>query len=226
MPRPIMPMLMSFNGGFVDTAGFLALQGLFTAHVTGNFVTIGAAATFGTSGIIAKLLALPVFCLAIFLARLATARPALPDAARLTMLLAGEFILLTVGGIAVAMLYPFPPGDSLSLVLSGMTLVAAMALQNIAHRAHLSRFPPSTLMTGTTTQIMLEIADFVRGSAEARQAIRTRIGPLITSLAAFALGCLAGAVLFMLVKGMSLLLPPFVAAVILARVRTEVAPAR
>lgn len=30
---------LSFNGGFVDTAGFPGLQGLFTAHVTGNFVT-------------------------------------------------------------------------------------------------------------------------------------------------------------------------------------------
>ena len=39
---------------------YRALQGLFTAHVTGNFVTICAALVFGTSGIIAKLLALPV----------------------------------------------------------------------------------------------------------------------------------------------------------------------
>jgi uncharacterized membrane protein YoaK (UPF0700 family) len=41
------------------------LQGLFTAHVTGNFVTIGAALVFGTSGVVAKLLALPVFCIVI-----------------------------------------------------------------------------------------------------------------------------------------------------------------
>lgn len=32
-----LPLVMSFNGGSVDTAGFLALQGLFTAHVTGAF---------------------------------------------------------------------------------------------------------------------------------------------------------------------------------------------
>ena len=35
--------LLAFNGGVVDTAGFLGLHGLFVAHVTGNFVTMGAA---------------------------------------------------------------------------------------------------------------------------------------------------------------------------------------
>ena len=61
--------LLTFNGGYVDTAGFLALQGLFTAHVTGNFVTIGASLVQGTSGVIAKLLALPVFCAVVVLTR-------------------------------------------------------------------------------------------------------------------------------------------------------------
>ncbi len=61
--------VLSFNAGFVDTAGFLALQGLFTAHVTGNFVTLGAALALGTSGVIAKLLALPVFCAVVIAAR-------------------------------------------------------------------------------------------------------------------------------------------------------------
>ena len=61
--------LLSFNGGFVDTAGFLGLAGLFTAHVTGNFVTLGAALVMGTHGIIGKVLALPVFIIAIALGR-------------------------------------------------------------------------------------------------------------------------------------------------------------
>lgn len=67
--KPTLPQLMSLNGGFVDTAGFLALHGLFTAHVTGNFVTIGAALVHGTSGALTKLLALPVFCVVVVLAR-------------------------------------------------------------------------------------------------------------------------------------------------------------
>ncbi len=50
--KPLLPALLSFNGGYVDTAGFLALQGLFTAHVTGNFVTLGAAVVFGTAGVL------------------------------------------------------------------------------------------------------------------------------------------------------------------------------
>ena len=63
--KPILPTLLSLNAGYVDTAGFPALQGLFTAHVTGNFVTLGASLALGTSGAVAKVLALPVFCVVV-----------------------------------------------------------------------------------------------------------------------------------------------------------------
>jgi uncharacterized membrane protein YoaK (UPF0700 family) len=42
-------------------------------------------------------------------------------------------------------------------VITGMVLVAAMAVQNEVHRVHLGNAPPSTLMTGTTTQIMIDL---------------------------------------------------------------------
>src|ERR1700761_3646886 len=67
--RPALPLMLSLNAGYVDTAGFLALQGLFTAHVTGNFVTLGASLALGTSGAVAKLLALPVFCFVVIASR-------------------------------------------------------------------------------------------------------------------------------------------------------------
>src|SRR6201986_3247855 len=73
--NPALGALLTFNGGYVDTAGFLALQGLFTAHVTGNFVTLGASLASGSSGVVNKLLALPVFCVVVVLVRLVSARP-------------------------------------------------------------------------------------------------------------------------------------------------------
>ena len=68
-----LPILLSVNGGYVDTAGYLALHGLFTTHVTGNFVTLGAAVVLGTGGAIAKLLALPMFCTVVIATRLLSA---------------------------------------------------------------------------------------------------------------------------------------------------------
>jgi uncharacterized membrane protein YoaK (UPF0700 family) len=65
-----LPLLLSLNGGYVDAAGFLALQGLFTAHITGNFVTFRASLVLGISGAVAKLLALPVFCVVVIAIRL------------------------------------------------------------------------------------------------------------------------------------------------------------
>ena len=60
------PLLLSFVGGYVDTFSFAMLFGLFAAHVTGNFVLIGAAlAGHGHAGVLGKLLAHPVFVVAV-----------------------------------------------------------------------------------------------------------------------------------------------------------------
>jgi uncharacterized membrane protein YoaK (UPF0700 family) len=66
----VISALLSFSGGFVDTVGFLGLH-LFVAHVTGNFVTLGAALVLGSHGILNKILALPEFIAVIALARIA-----------------------------------------------------------------------------------------------------------------------------------------------------------
>src|SRR5450755_4083832 len=95
--RATLPLLLSLNAGFVDTAGFLALQGLFTAHVTGNFVTLGAALVLGTSGAVAKLLALPVFCVVVIATRLLSSALSRGERPALNFLLALKVILLVAG---------------------------------------------------------------------------------------------------------------------------------
>ena len=62
--------LMAFTAGATDTVGFIALFGLFTAHVTGNFVLLGATLAEGKPGILVKLLALPTFIVVVAATRL------------------------------------------------------------------------------------------------------------------------------------------------------------
>lgn len=200
-------LILSFVGGYVDTVGFLALQGLFTAHVTGNFVTFGAALVHGASGAWAKLLALPVFCLAVILTRLASHRLERGGHPVLRVLLSVQFLALSFGATLAIAYGPFLDGDRWQALVTGMVLVVAMAVQNAAHRAHLPDAPPSTLMTGTTTQIMLDLADLLLGLPPGHPA-RARIRRMSVAVATFAFGCALAALLFYLVGAAALLLAP------------------
>ncbi len=206
-------MLLSANGGYVDTAGFLALHGLFTTHVTGNFVTLGAALVLGTSGVVAKLLALPMFCIVVIATRLLSvvlaARRSGSDLAALRALVGIKVALLILGaGLAIG-LGPFDSGDGWAALLTGMTLVAAMAIQNAIHRIHMIAAPPTTIMTGNTTQIMIDLADLMRGvPADARSAIRGRLSRMSGSVAAFAAGCAAAALMYAKQDVWCFLIPP------------------
>ena len=214
-----LPTVLSFNGGYVDTAGYVALQGLFTAHVTGNFVTIGAALVFGTSGVVAKLLALPVFCMVIIVTRLVSFNlpPRWPV---LETMLTLKLLLLLVAAVLAIAMGPFANGDGAPAIIVGMTLVSAMAIQNAAHRIHLGSAPPSTLMTGTTTQIMIDIADMIRGvPGAARDAIRSRLRRMCVAVASFAAGAAAAALLFNAIGTWCFALPPVVA--FLARITAK-----
>src|SRR6266436_851357 len=57
----LVPAVLSTTAGAVDVIGFLALGGLFTAHVTGNVVIVAAHYVTGGFGQIGPLLAVPVF---------------------------------------------------------------------------------------------------------------------------------------------------------------------
>jgi len=208
------PAFLSLNAGYVDTAGFLALQGLFTAHVTGNFVTLGAALVMGSSGILAKLLALPVFCVVILATRLLA--PSLPGFGLpvLRTMLWLKLVLLAAGAAMAIAIGPGRQGSEPAVVLTGMLLVAAMAIQNAISRIHLAASPPTTLMTGTTTQMMIDIADLLRGlPAEQRDAAKARLSRMGANVGAFALGCAAGALLFSLFKMGCFVVPPLLAVV-------------
>jgi uncharacterized membrane protein YoaK (UPF0700 family) len=60
-----LPTLLSLIAGMVDLTGFLSLGNLFTAHITGNLVVIGALVVRGGRINPGQILAIPVFMIAV-----------------------------------------------------------------------------------------------------------------------------------------------------------------
>jgi uncharacterized membrane protein YoaK (UPF0700 family) len=208
--RATLPLLLSLNAGYVDTAGFLALQGLFTAHVTGNFVTFGASLALGTSGALAKLLALPMFCAVVIAVRLLNTVLSKRHWPALELLLSLKVFILIIGAVLAIRFGPFVDVDSGQAVLTGMVLVGAMAIQNALHRVHLGSAPPSTLMTGTTTQVMIDVADRIYAPDETESQSGTRLVQMSTNVLVFAIGCGAAALLYRRVGVQCFVVPPIV----------------
>ncbi len=209
-----LPVLLSVTAGYVDSAGFLALQGLFSAHVTGNFVTLGAALVLGTSGVVAKLIALPLFCLIVALVRVLGYALAPQPGSQLRVLLGVKLALLLAGAVLAVRLGPFPNGDVWPALITGMTLVSAMAVQNAAQRLYLGTMPPTTIMTGNTTQAMIDVVDLLRGLPEAHPA-RARLAQMAANILGFAIGCASAALLFVYLRMGCFAVPPLLALVAL-----------
>ncbi len=62
--------VLSLIAGSTDIIGFLGLNGLFTAHITGNVVVLAAHIVARDPAILSYILSVPVFTLILFLTRL------------------------------------------------------------------------------------------------------------------------------------------------------------
>lgn len=190
---PFAGAALAFVAGFVDAAAFIALTGLFTAHVTGNFVLIGAELVASSSGVVAKLLALPVFVGAVAGARilaLALERRAFDP---LPWLLAVEVTLLAGFGLCGTVWSPLGGADSAALIAVGMLAVAAMGLQNAIGRLSLGHLAPTTVMTVSVSQAVIDATDLVLGRGPQRDQTRERFLRVLPAIAAFTAGALFGA---------------------------------
>lgn len=108
---------------------------------------------------------------------------------------------------------PFPDSDVPTALLTGFAGIAAMAIQNAAQRVHFSNLPPTTLMTGNTTQATIDAIDLLRGmGGDTAVMVRVRFSRTIRSILFFAAGCAVAAALYAWVGFWSLALPVVVGA--------------
>ncbi|WER47499.1 YoaK family protein [Cupriavidus sp. WKF15] len=186
-------VLLTIVGGAIDTIGFIALLGFFTAHVTGNLVLAGAAFVKGGAGLWVKLGAIPLFIVTVMLAKMWIDRCS-QSHKTLGWLFVAEAVFLS--GFMLAGLYFDPlldPGAG-ELALTGGLGLMALAIRNTASKTLIKHISPSTMMTGNTTQLGIDLSNFVRTLSREHGMAVLKSGSIV---AGFVAGAFLGAVLYM-----------------------------
>ncbi len=197
--------ILSFVSGFVDTAGFIALGGVFTAHVTGNFVLAGASIVrSNTEGIFVKLIMFPIFVAAVGATYLISCALEKKHKNALFYLMILEAIFLFA--FAVTGFY-FQPTALIKMtesqvILTGALGVIAMAIQNSYMKQHLGHLSMTTVMTGNVTQFSTDLTKLIFGvfhrhaETESSSEIGARMKKVGSAILGFLFGAIGGAVLF------------------------------
>ena len=179
---------LAFTAGFADASGFVGAEGVFTAHVTGNFVVLASdLARHARADDWLKLATFPIFVAAVIGATLAHRRMRLrqPGASAVRNLL-----LLKASLICAAALIGLAHASNVAGPLRACVvslLVLAMGVQNALHRLNPSLGSMTTVMTGNVTQWLSESVQ----PAASRDPAKHR--SLTILIASFATGCAGGA---------------------------------
>jgi uncharacterized membrane protein YoaK (UPF0700 family) len=193
----LLPAVLSTTAGAVDAIGFLALGGLFTAHITGNVVVMAAHYVTGRFGEVGPLLAVPVFVAVLGVVTLASvAAEKAGYRSRQALLVLHVALLAGCLGLGAGF-GPFADIDGPMVVCVGMLAVAAMATQNALVKLALSGAPSTAVMTTNTTQLTVDLVTLAWGRGRSDHLARARRRAAVTfpCVVGFVVGCSAGAVL-------------------------------
>jgi uncharacterized membrane protein YoaK (UPF0700 family) len=193
-PTRALPFVLSLIAGSTDTIGFLGLNGLFTAHITGNVVVLAAHLITGDPAIVSYILAVPVFMLVMLLTSLFANDLERSGVATLRLLLLLQLLLL-VGFLTLSVIYRANVNPALAVV-TGMTGVAAMAVQTALVQVSLKGTPSTGVMTTNVTHFVVALAELLaRSDPGMAEKARKRMSHIFPVIAGFVLGCALGAVL-------------------------------
>lgn len=191
--------MLSFVSGYVDTAGFIALGGIFTAHVTGNFVLAGASIVRSDmEAVFPKLLMFPVFVAAVGATYLIAQRMTSGGRNPLFVLMNLEALFLCLFALVG---WHFQPSllvkmTESQVIIAGALGVIAMAMQNAFMKLYLGKMTMTTVMTGNVTQFSIDLAHcfFQWFKPQGESEDSAEIGQRLKKIGIVILGFLAGAI--------------------------------
>lgn len=205
-------LLLSATAGATDAIGFLSLGGLFTAHITGNIVVLASHVVTHGMASVAELSSVPVFMVALALARLlglVLARRG--DGTALdALLLLQVVLLLSFFLLGLRLGSPVDPGTPMA-VLAGMCGVAAMAVQNVLVQVELPGTPTTAVLTTAVTRFTIAVVEAVAGPTSQRGVACAKVAAVFPPMVGFLAGCVAGALLAWRIGLPALMLPTFLA---------------
>jgi uncharacterized membrane protein YoaK (UPF0700 family) len=170
----VVSTLFGAIAGYVDTVGFLALFGMFTAHITGDLVA--SLAELPQGSVTTRVTMLPIFMISVAVATVFARATRRYDHAPLFPLLALMTAALLVFGAAGIVLRPFMTSHSnWAVSIVGAIGVGAMAIQNMIMRDALNSWTPTTIMTGNLTQVTIQLVELAFAAREGDPQRRARI---------------------------------------------------
>ena len=208
-PLPkIMPILLCFVAGYVDSYTYLALFGLFAAQVTGSFVIAGAELVTHDYGIAGKLLAIVAFLVAAAITA-ALIRLARETGGRaLPLMLALEATLLAIFAAMLLFGPAIKNADDWHGIVAGLVAASAMGAQSVLVRLLMKGIPQTNVMTGNMTQLGIATTELIlawrrfarsqHGAAAIREfhEVRDQLLTVLSVAVGFLVGAAAGAIAF------------------------------
>jgi uncharacterized membrane protein YoaK (UPF0700 family) len=212
-----LPPLLSVIAGIVEVIGYLTLGSLFTAHVTGNLITIAALLVHGGPPSLTQILAVPVFMAALAAVWLLAEATGRRGSALVRPLLLVQFLLLS--GVLVCSTI-FDPAIHPQGGIAGATAmiaVSAMACQFALLRLGVPGVPSTAVMTGNLVYSVLALLDSFAGSRRLMEGDGERLKKTSKLVIGFFFGGLVGAAALSLVGHWAWALPVALAGVALTR---------
>jgi len=213
----LLPFVLAVVAGSVDVIGFLGLDGLFAAHITGNLVILAAHVVAGAGAPLALMLSVPVFVAALALTRVLAAALERAGVAPLAPLLLLQLALLCAFAWICVAAGARVDSNAPAMIVAGMLGVCAMAVQNALVRIGLAGAPSTAVLTTNITLLTMDLGDMLLGRDAGRIVkARARARHTWPAIAGFLLGCLLGAGCEAALGLRSLLLPAALALIALA----------
>jgi uncharacterized membrane protein YoaK (UPF0700 family) len=223
----IVPPLLSFTAGFIDSCTVLVLFGLFVAQVTGSFVLAAVAFVTNEQGVLIKIVAIPVFLLAAVATTVLSILAERRNRSALAWALGLECAVLTGFLLAVLLASPHWNPNAAGTVVASLLGLFAMGMQSATVRLLMKDVASTNVMTTNTTQIAIDATEFLFAryarhrsptatNVAAYDAIRARLAGLFPIMLGFLAGTAAGALAYVTMGLWGLLLPLAIAYAIFA----------